>query len=99
MTPIDETVAEDQTIATLVEGWKNQVSSSYLASYGLSYDQVLTTSDYDLPKPQNKDRVDNALGNLVADAYHWASTTLVEDAPDVETGLSLQGEYYHLPGL
>ena len=85
LTPIDETVAEDQTIANLVEGWKNQVSSSYLASYGLSYDQVLTTSDYDLPKPQNKDRVDNALGNLVADAYHWASTTLVEDAPDVET--------------
>ena len=85
LTPIDETVAEDQTIATLVEGWKNQVSSSYLASYGLSYDQVLTTSDYDLPKPQNKDRVDTALGNLVADAYHWASTTLVEDAPDVET--------------
>lgn len=85
LTPIDETVAEDQTIATLVEGWKNQVSSSYLASYGLSYDQVLTTSDYDLPKPQNKDRVDNALGNLVADAYHWASTTLVKDAPDVET--------------
>lgn len=85
LTPIDEKVAEDQTIATLVEGWKNQVSSSYLASYGLSYDQVLTTSNYDLPKPQNKDRVDNALGNLVADAYHWASTTLVEDAPDVET--------------
>lgn len=85
LTPVDEKVAEDQTIATLVEGWKNQVSSSYLASYGLSYDQVLTTSDYDLPKPQNKDRVDNALGNLVADAYHWASTTLVEDAPDVET--------------
>ncbi|EGJ48210.2 hypothetical protein HMPREF0866_01171 [Ruminococcaceae bacterium D16] len=85
LTSIDETVAEDQTIATLVESWKNQVSSSYLASYGLSYDQVLTTSDYDLPKPQNKDRVDNALGNLVADAYHWASTTLVEDAPDVET--------------
>lgn len=85
LTPIDETVAEDQTIATLVEGWKNQVSSSYLASYGLSYDQVLTTSNYGLPKPQNKDRVDNALGNLVADAYHWASTTLVEDAPDVET--------------
>ena len=85
LTPIDETVAEDQTIATMVEDWKNQVSSSYLSSYGLSYDQVLTTSDYDLPKPQNKDRVDSPLGNLVADAYHWASTTLVEDAPDVET--------------
>lgn len=85
LTPIDETVAEDQSIATMVEDWKNQVSSSYLSSYGLSYDQVLTTSDYDMPKPQNKDRVDSPLGNLVADAYHWASTTLVEDAPDVET--------------
>lgn len=85
LTPIDKTVAEDQGIATMVEDWKNQVSSSYLSSYGLSYDQVLTTSDYDLPKPQNKDRVDSPLGNLVADAYHWASTTLVEDAPDVET--------------
>ena len=85
LTPIDQTVAEDQTIAALVDGWKNQVSSSYLASYGLSYDQVLTTSAFDLPKPENKDRLDNALGNLVADAYHWASTSLVEDAPDVET--------------
>lgn len=85
LTPIDETVAEDQAIATLVEGWKNQVSSGYLASYGLSYDQVLTTSNYDLPKPENKDRIDSPLGNLVADAYHWASTTLVEDAPDGET--------------
>lgn len=85
LTPIDETVAEDQAIATLVDGWKNQVSSGYLASYGLSYDQVLTTSDYDLPKPENKDRIDSPLGNLVADAYHWASTTLVEDAPDGET--------------
>lgn len=85
LTPIDETVAEDQTIATLVEEWKNQVSSSYLASYGLNYDQVLATSGYDLPKPENKDRVDNALGNLVADAYHWASTALAEDAPNVET--------------
>lgn len=85
LTPIDETVAEDAQIASLVDGWKEQVSSSYLASYGLSYDQVLTTSSYDLPKPENKDRLDNALGRLVADAYHWASTSLVEDAPDVDT--------------
>ena len=85
LTAIDETVAEDQTISALVEDWKTQVSGSYLSSYGLSYDQVLTTSGYDLEKPENKDRVDNALGNLVADAYHWASTALVEEAPDVET--------------
>ena len=85
LTPIDETVAEDAQIASLVDGWKEQVSSSYLASYGLSYDQVLTTSSYDLPKPENKDRLDNALGRLVADAYHWASTSLVGDAPDVDT--------------
>lgn len=86
LTPIDETVAEDQTMAALVDGWKSQVSSGYLASYNLSYDQVLTTSSYDLSKPENKDRVDSPLGRLVADAYHWASTSLAADAPtDVET--------------
>lgn len=109
LTPIDETVAEDQTIATLVEGWKNQVSSSYLASYGLSYDQVLTTSDYDLPKPQNKDRVDNALGNLVARCLPLGLHHTGGRRPRCgdgggggrrgAAGLSLQGEYYHLPGL
>ena len=85
LTPIDQTVAEDPAIAGLVEGWKEQVSTSYLASYGLSYDQVLTTSAYDLQKPENKDRLDSPLGRLVADAYHWASTALAEDDPKVET--------------
>lgn len=83
--PIDETVPEDGEISAMVETWKTQVSQSYLASYGLAYDQVLTNTSFDLIKPANKDQVDNGLGNLVADAYHWAATTLAKDAPDVDT--------------
>ena len=59
--PIDETVPEDGEIAAMVEGWKTQVSQSYLASYGLAYDQVLTNTSFDLIKPENKDQVDNGL--------------------------------------
>ena len=40
--PIDETVAEDPEIAGLVEQWKDMVGETYLARYGLTYDEVLT---------------------------------------------------------
>ena len=83
--PIDETIPGDPEIASLVEGWKAQVSGSYLARYGLSYDQVLTTSGFDLQTPQSGVQEGNALGELVADAFLWASRELVADAPNVHT--------------
>ena len=39
--PIDETVAENPEIAGLVEQWKDMVGETYLARYGLTYDEVL----------------------------------------------------------
>lgn len=39
--PIDQTLPEDQEIASLVEEWKAQVGVDYLARYHLTYDQVL----------------------------------------------------------
>lgn len=83
--PIDETIPGDPEIESLVEGWKAQVSGSYLARYGLSYDQVLTTSGFDLQTPQSGVQEGNALGELVADAFLWASRELVADAPNVHT--------------
>jgi len=83
--PIDGTVPEDPEMAAMVEGWKSQVSGSYLARYGLSYDQVLTTSGFDLKTPESGIQEGNALGELVADAFLWASRELVADAPSVHT--------------
>lgn len=74
--PIDETVAEDPEIAGIVEQWKNMVGEVYLARYGLTYDEVLTRSDYDLNTPASAVQENNGLGTLVSDAFLWADRTL-----------------------
>ena len=83
--PIDETLPGDPETASLVEGWKSQVGSSYLGRYGLSYDQVLTTAGFDLDTPEAGVQEGNALGELVANAFLWASRELVANAPNVHT--------------
>ena len=74
--PIDETVAENPEIAGLVEQWKDMVGETYLARYGLTYDEVLTHSDYDLTTPASAVQENNGLGTLVSDAFLWADRTL-----------------------
>lgn len=74
--PIDETVAENPEIAGLVEQWKDMVGETYLARYGLTYDEVLTHTDYDLNTPTSAVQANNGLGTLVSDAFLWADRTL-----------------------
>ena len=74
--PIDETVAENPEIAGIVEQWKDMVGETYLARYGLTYDEVLTHSDYDLNTPASAVQENNGLGTLVSDAFLWADRTL-----------------------
>lgn len=74
--PIDETVAENPEIAGLVEQWKDMVGETYLARYGLTYDEVLTHTDYDLTTPASVVQKNNGLGTLVSDAFLWADRTL-----------------------
>ncbi len=69
--PVDETVAEDERIASIVEAYKLTVSESYLKNYGLTYDGFIAYSPYDFPRTGGK-QVDKALGNLIADAYRYA---------------------------
>lgn len=85
LTPIDKTLPEDEEIARLVEGWKARVGSGYLARYGLTYDQVLTTSGFDMKTPVSGVQVGNALGELVSDSFLWAVENLEADSPDVPT--------------
>lgn len=83
--PIDETVPDDPDITALVEDWKAQVNRSYLARYGMFYDQVLTRTPFDLALPINGVQAGNALGELIADSYLWAVKNLEREAPDVPT--------------
>lgn len=81
LTPIDETLPEDGDINLLVEQWKRQVGGTYLGRYGLTYDEVLTRADFDLPTPESGVQSGNALGELVADAFLWAVENLEADSP------------------
>lgn len=80
--PIDETLEDDPDIAALVEGWKDQVGTEYLAHYGLTYDQVLTTTDFDMNTPESGVQEGNALGDLVSDAFMWAAKNLAAEKSD-----------------
>lgn len=77
--PIDETIEADPDIAAMVEQWKDMVGETYLGRYGLTYDQVLTTTDFTLSTPRSGVQENNALGSLVADAFQWAMDNLAAD--------------------
>ena len=83
--PIDETLTDDREISLLVEQWKRQVGGTYLGRYGLTYDQALTRTDFDLPTPVSGVQSGSALGELVADSFLWAAKNLEADSPDVPT--------------
>lgn len=85
LTPIDEQLPGDAGIAKIVEGWKAQVNSGYLARYGLTYDQVLTHSDFAMSTPTGGVQENNAIGALVADAFQWAVQELQADPYDGPT--------------
>ena len=85
LTPIDEQLPGDAGIAQIVEGWKAQVNSGYLARYGLTYDQVLTHSDFAMDTPIGGVQENNAIGALVADAFQWAVQDLQADPYDGPT--------------
>ncbi len=76
--PIDSHLREDAALTAMGEDWKEQVDISYLGPYGLSYDQVLTRSDFFLAQPQEGVQEGNALGELTADAFLWAAEHLTE---------------------
>ena len=79
LTPIDETLPDDPDIAAMVETWKNTVGDTYLSRYGLTYDEVLTTTSFDLDTPVSGVQENNGLGSLVADAFRWAARTLTAE--------------------
>ena len=83
--PIDETLPEDAGITTMIDRWKGLVGGTYLAPYGLTYDQVLTVSGFDLLTPESGVQKGNPLGELVADSFLWAVNNLEANAPDVPT--------------
>ena len=83
--PVDETVAEEPEIAALVESFKKDVETNYLADYGMTFDQILTNNPYPF---DNVDAVydyahESTLGNVFSDAYRKAASDALGHNVDV----------------
>ena len=83
--PIDENVADDPEISSLVEQYKNEVEDGYLANYGMTFDQVLVQNPYEFDDSGDVKRTahESTLGNLFSDAYKWAVEEATGEKVDV----------------
>lgn len=63
--PVDDTVPENTEMTALAGRFQTRVDETYLADYGLGYDQVLTVVEGGAFSIEET-------GNLIGDAYIWA---------------------------
>lgn len=87
LVPIDDNLADDRSIAALVEGYKKEVDGNYLSRFGMTFDQVLAYNPYQFDSVDEiyATRHESTLGNLLSDAYRWA----VEEATGEPVDLAL----------
>lgn len=72
--PIDETVREEPGVAAQVARFKTMVEEEYLSQFDMGYDQVLARTDFDFTPISQfaANQEEDALGNLITDAYLYA---------------------------
>ena len=89
--PINDTVKEDAEIAAKVEAFKTEVETSYLADYGMTFDQILTNNSYtfDTVKDVYAYAHESTLGNVFSDAYQWAAEKVL--GIDIALALTASG--------
>lgn len=73
--PVDQNVADDPTVAGLVEEYKTAVEADYLSKYGYTFDQVLVNNAYtfDTVDEVYATQHESTLCNIFSDAYKWAA--------------------------
>ncbi len=84
---IDETVADDAQIASLVSSFKSSVETDYLSKYGVTFDEVLVNNPYEFENVKSvyATQHESTLANIFSDAYKKA----VEKALGKEVDVAL----------
>ncbi len=75
---IDDKIPGDEAITTIINGYKNEISSSVLAPIGLVFDSIIAKNDFDLEIAEEESN----LGNLIADASLWYVNKFAVDPRD-----------------
>ena len=72
--PIDSSLAEDHNISQVIDSFKQMVQDKYLNNLGMEFDDVLARTDFNfVPSSEiGAEHKEDALGNLISDAYIYA---------------------------
>ena len=87
---IDENVKDNEEISEIVSDYKDLVSEKYLKNYGLTFDEVVAVSDFNMDKSGGA-QADKALGNLISDAYWYAVEEALGEDADIDMTLNANG--------
>lgn len=74
LTPINETIPDNEDIASEINDYKTLVQSQYLDNFNLGFDQVIAYSPYNFTSVNDlgKGVEENPLGDLLSDSYRYA---------------------------
>ncbi len=78
----------DAKIQAMIDAFKNEVDAQFLAGKGLSYDQLVASTPWDL----NNRAEESTLGNLLADAIRWTVNNTNSDKNDSESRVAIAVE-------
>lgn len=76
--PVTSAIPGDKDIQRMIDGFKRQIDQDLLRPVGMSYDQVLAETRWDLAN----DAEESPLGNLIADSIRWYVNTTDPAAGD-----------------
>lgn len=76
--PVTSAIEGDQEIQRMIDGFKRQIDQDLLRPVGMSYDQALAETRWDLAN----DAEESPLGNLIADSIRWYVNTTDPAAGD-----------------
>jgi len=65
--PVDSSITGDKEIQNTLDRFKQKIDTQFLAEYGLSYDQIIAQTKWDMEISD----VESPLGNLIADSIRW----------------------------
>ncbi len=74
LVPVDESLPQEQAIAGKISEYKAIVQSKYFDKFGMSFDEVVATSDIRFQTPEELSTIhgEATIGNLISDSYLYA---------------------------
>ncbi|MBI5490105.1 MAG: 5'-nucleotidase C-terminal domain-containing protein [Deltaproteobacteria bacterium] len=78
--PVDDSIAGDAPTQALVDGWIDDLDAGFLAENGVTYDEPIAETTFDLVMPG---MAEANLGDLITDAYREAAAAATASDPVV----------------